>query len=118
MFSKTVIQRIVNLWGIGATAEETVKALKDEGVKISVHCVYNIRHGFTAQEIIDELMREQRRDIAKSENPSVRMKYRDLMLAKLMPQKIEQKLEGGDSFRVEIVDNTKTNPVSPSPETT
>ena len=86
MFSKTVIQRIVNLWGIGASAEETVTALRDEDVKISLHCVYNIRRGLTAQQMIDELQREQQRDIAKCDTPALKMKYRDLLLAKLIPQ--------------------------------
>jgi hypothetical protein len=115
-FSKEIIQRIVHLWGIGATAEETVKALKGEGVKISLHCVYNLRRSLTAQQIIDELMREQRRDIARSEDPATRMKYRDLLLAKMVPQKIEQTVEGGESFRVEIIDNSKpsSNSVSPA----
>ena len=106
-FSKTVIQRIVNLWGIGASAEETVKALQDEDVKISLHAVYNIRRGLTAQQMIDELQREQQRDIAKCDDSALKMKYRDLLLAKLIPQKVEQKIEGGESFRVEIVDNSK-----------
>lgn len=33
-------------------------------------------------------------------------------------QKIEQKIEGGETFKVEIVDNSKPNPVQAPPETT
>jgi len=103
-----VIQRIVNLWGIGASAEETVKALQDENVEISLHAVYNIRKGLTAQQMIDELQREQQRDIAKCETPALKMKYRDLLLAKLIPQRVEQKIEGEENVKVEIIDNSRT----------
>jgi Fe2+ or Zn2+ uptake regulation protein len=113
-FSKTVIQRIVNLWGLGASAEETVKALREEDVKISLHGVYNIRKSLTAQQMIDELQREQQRDIAKCDTPALKLKYRDLLLAKLMPQKTEQKIEGGETYKVEIIDNAKNDSVPPA----
>jgi hypothetical protein len=117
-FSKTVIQRIVSLWGRGASAEETVKALQAVGVKISLQAVYNIRHGLTAQQMIDELQREQQRDIDQCESPALKMRYRDLLLAKLIPQKVEQKIEGGETIRFEIIDNSKDPEVQASPAAT
>jgi hypothetical protein len=46
------------------------------------------------------------------------MKYRDLLLAKLMPQRVEQKIEGGETIKFEIVDNSKDPEVSPTSPTT
>jgi len=96
--SKETIHRIVEMWGLGFTAEETRRALREEySIHIGLATVYRKRHSITAQEIIDELMRKQRRDIAKEENSDVRMKYRDKLLEKLIPQRIEslslQKIE-------------------------
>lgn len=85
---RTVTKRIVELWGIGATAEETVKALHDENITISLHTVYIKRRSLTAQEMIDELIRKQLRDITTSDG-EIKLKYRDKLLEKLIPQRIE-----------------------------
>lgn len=107
--------QIVTLWGKGASAEETVKYLKEEGVKISLHGIYNLRRSLTANQIIDEDIRAQRRaintastfnpDHPQDYNPALAMKYRDKLLEKLMPHKISQTIEGGINDRVEIIDN-------------
>ena len=54
-------------------------------------------------------MRQQQRDILKSssDDKALAMKYRNELLKLLLPQRIEQKVEGGESWSIEIVDNSK-----------
>ena len=109
MFRKEVTQRIVELWGLGLTAEETMKELKEKSnIRISLHTVYNKRNSLTAQQMINELQREQLKDIAKTSNPGLRLKYRNELLKILLPIKLEQnmRIEGAPTL-VEIVDNSK-----------
>ena len=81
-------------WGKGLTANETVKYIEQtENVKIGLATVYRHRHSLTAKEIIDELMREQRRDISLTQTPSVRMKYRHKLLSILLPQQIKHDIK-------------------------
>jgi len=89
-YKKEVTNLIVECWALGFTAEETVKALDQKhSLKIGLATVYRHRHSITAQTIIDELIRKQLRDIAGADNPTARMKYRDKLLAKLIPQRTE-----------------------------
>ena len=109
MFRKEVTQRIVELWGLGYTAEETVRELREKyKLRISLHTVYNKRNSLTAQQMITELQREQMKDIATTSSPGLRLKYRNELLKILLPKKLEQKMriEGGPT-RVEILDNSK-----------
>lgn len=69
------------------------------------------------QAFIDELIRQQILDILRAKLP-LRLSFRSDLLDKLLPKKIEQKIEGGESYRIEIIDNSKTNSVQASPETT
>lgn len=93
-YSKEVTNKIVECWGLGFTAEETVKTMKEwKGVHIGLATVYRHRHSLTAKEIIDELMRKQFKDIANEEDSEVRMRFRDKLLEKLIPQRIETKGE-------------------------
>lgn len=96
--TKETIHRIVEMWGLGFTAEETRRALREQyRTHVGLATVYRKRHSITAQEIIDELMRKQMRDIARDDNSDLRMKYRDKLLEKLIPQRVEslsvQKIE-------------------------
>ena len=109
MFRKEVTQRIVELWGLGFTAEGTVRELKQkDNIRISLHTVYNKRNCLTAQQMINELQREQLRDIATTSSPALRLKYRNELLKILLPIRMEQKMkiECGPTL-VEIVDNSK-----------
>jgi len=93
-YSKEVTNKIVECWGLGFTAEETVKTIKEwKDITIALHTVYRHRHSLTAQQIIEELMRKQFRDIANEEDSEVRMRFRDKLLEKLIPQRIETKGE-------------------------
>jgi Fe2+ or Zn2+ uptake regulation protein len=109
MFEKGVTQRIVELWGLGYTAEETVNQLKEKyNIKISLHTVYNKRNSLTAKEMISELQREQLKEIASAKSPGLRLKYRNELLKILLPVRMEQKMKlEGNNMVVEIVDNSK-----------
>jgi hypothetical protein len=87
--SKTITQHIVELWGLGYSAEETVEAFKKKNYPIGLATVYRHRNSLTAKQIIDELMRKQLDAIAKSEDPSLSLKYRNELLKMLIPQRIE-----------------------------
>lgn len=107
-YSKEVTALIITDHAKGATAEETRKHVEEVyGYAPTLNTIYAHRHSVTTEQIVDELLRQQERDITKAESPALRMKYRDLLLAKLMPLKVEQHIDGGESFKVEIVDNSK-----------
>jgi len=81
---------IVECWGLGLTAEETREYIhRTKKVMMGLATVYRHRHSLTAQQIIDELIRKQMRDIAKEDSSDIRMKYRDKLLEKFIPQRIE-----------------------------
>ena len=91
-YPKTVTQKIVEFWALGFSAEETKDALfAQQKIKITLNTIYKHRHSFTAQQLIDELIRRQELAILKadSENPEAAMKYRNELLKLLMPQRIE-----------------------------
>ena len=82
------VVRVVECWALGLSAFETAKVMKDEGYRISVHTVYNDRHSTEAQKYVDELIRRQLRDIALADLEQ-KLNYRDKLIGKLVPQKIE-----------------------------
>jgi len=93
-YSREVTHKIVECWGLGLTAEETVKAIQEwKDITIALGTVYNHRHSITAQNIIDELIRKQLRDIAKESDSDLRMKYRDKLLEKYIPKRVEADLK-------------------------
>ena len=89
-YNKQVTNRIVELWALGFTAEESVKTLRDDHPSISLATIYRHRHNLTAQHLIDELLRRQDRAIFKADtdDPELGMKYRNELLKILLPQKI------------------------------
>jgi hypothetical protein len=91
MFSKMVTERIVELWGLGFSAEETRKAFKDERVTICLNTIYKHRRSLTAQHLIDQLINKQLRDILsqRKDSPELSMRYRNELLKILIPQRIE-----------------------------
>jgi len=56
----------------------------------------------------DELIRQQIIDLNEAKLP-MRLHFRSDLLDKLLPKKSEQKIEGGETFRVEIIDNSQPN---------
>lgn len=82
------IIRVVEHWALGLSAFETAETMKAEGYRISVHTVYNDRHSATAQQYVDELVRRQLRDIEDAKLAQ-KLYFRDKLLGKLIPQKLE-----------------------------
>jgi hypothetical protein len=102
-FPRAVIERVVTLWTMGQTAEETVAALRSEGVRIGLQTVYRMRHGFTATDLLDELLRLQLRAIEDCPKIALQMEYRDRLLGRLMKQCATQKTGGALNWRAEMV---------------
>jgi len=91
LYSKIIIEEIIRFQALGFSAEETRIALKDKyGKQPALNTIYKYRRSPIGQEMIEELIRHQERDILKadSENIGLAMKYRDKLLALLLPQKI------------------------------
>jgi hypothetical protein len=54
-----------------------------------LNTIYTHRKGLTTQHLIDELLRQQERDITKTSLEELRLKYRNELLKILMPIKAE-----------------------------
>ena len=83
-FKDDIRRRITEHRILGAIGEETHKMLTDEGVKIALSTIYLIRNSVDMADEIEELKRRQLRDIAKENNPALRMKWRADLLGKLL----------------------------------
>jgi len=108
MYPRNITERILELQAKGFTAEETRLAIKEQNDKeIGLATIYRHRTGTASKEIADETLKQQQRSILKQEqaNPQLAMKYRNELLKLLIPQRIEQKIEGSINDRVEIIDN-------------
>jgi len=102
-YSREMTHYIVECWGLGLTAEETIEAiLQTKNVKVGLATIYRHRHSITAQQIIDELIRKQLRDIAKEGVSDIRMKYRDKLLEKFIPKRFEAYLKSQHTEKVDI----------------
>jgi len=90
-------QRIFELRVLGLTIPQISEKLKEEGYRIgtSERTVHVDLHSGEAKEFVEELLRRQLANIAMEENRAVKLKYYDRLLDKLMPQKLESKVEGG-----------------------
>lgn len=86
MYPKEITQFIINCWGKGLTAEETVEAIKTtKNFHIGIATVYRKRNSLTGKELTDELLRQQQRDIADSDDAELRIKFRNELLKILVP---------------------------------
>ena len=83
MYSKIIIQKIVDYQARGLSAEETKQALIErDHVKIHINTIYRLRKSPIGLEILHELIRQQERDISRadSEDRSEAMKYRNELI--------------------------------------
>ena len=83
MYSKTVIEKIIDYQARGLSAEETRQALSErDKVKIHINTIYRLRKSPVGLEILHELIRQQERDISRadSEDRSEAMKYRNELI--------------------------------------
>lgn len=89
VYSKEVTAQILADFARGASAEETHKHLLDlYGKAPCINTIYTHRKSITAEQIVDELLRQQERDITKTSHEELRLKYRNELLKILLPQKI------------------------------
>jgi hypothetical protein len=90
-YGKEVTGLIISCWGRGLSAEETKVYLKEvKNVNIGIATIYRHRKSLLASHLIDELIRAQLRDILETNDLTLRLKYRDKLLAKLVPHRIHQ----------------------------
>jgi len=90
MYSKEVTATILADFAKGASAEETRLHLEEVlGVKPALNTIYAHRKSVTVEQLVDELLRQQERDITKETDSYKRMMFRDKLLDKLMPLKQE-----------------------------
>jgi hypothetical protein len=89
MYSKQVTEDIIKYQALGFSAEETREALKKErGVYPNLNTIYQHRRSPIGQELASELLRQQERDILKSDsdNRELAMRYRNELLKIMIPQ--------------------------------
>jgi hypothetical protein len=92
MYARSITQRIVELQAHGFSATETQKALNEQySINIGINTVYRHRKSDVGQEIIEELIRQQERDILKSDSDDreLAMRYRNELLKILIPSRME-----------------------------
>ena len=96
-YGKEFTASVVHYWSLGLSAKETVDILKEKRKRnVGLATIYRHRKSFTAQTMIDELIRKQLRDIAASTDSNLKMKYRGKLLDNLMPKKVQA--EGNITF--------------------
>ena len=102
-YGKEIHAIILTDFAKGATAEETQKHLQDAlNVKPCTNTIYKHRGTFTIDQVVDELARQQERDITKEENSDIRMHYRNELLKLFVPVKIIQLNKNLNVNRTEI----------------
>ena len=111
------LDRAIDLKCKGLTDREISVRMTEEGYKYaSERTINRILNEITEERIVEELKRQQLRDITTADSP-IRLKYRDKLLEKMMPQKIEQKTEGSQNLKITVVDEVARNQMDPSPGT-
>jgi hypothetical protein len=123
MYPRNITEKILELQAKGYSGELTKEYLSDHGTPgIHLNTIYNHRKGTVSKEITDELVRQQQLDITLANQKGKRelaLKYRNELLKLLIPQRIEQTIEGGDqNWTVTLNDNSKRTDVQSSPAAT
>ncbi len=97
MVSKTQrkrrVRRVLELSTSGMTIPDISVMMKGEGFKASERTVWSDLNGIDAKDYQAEILRKQLTDITIADI-RLRLKYRGKLLDKLMPSKVEQKIEG------------------------
>lgn len=84
---KTRLDRAIDLKCKGLTDKEISVRMKEDGfIFASERTINRILNEITEERIVEELKRQQLRDITTAESP-IRLKYRDKLLEKMMPAK-------------------------------
>lgn len=92
---KRRVKRVLELSTSGMTIPQISAALKKEGIHaFSERTVWADLNSVEAKEYLDELIRKQLTDITTEKDSNLRMKYRGQLIMRLLPSKVEQKVEG------------------------
>ena len=111
------LARALDLKTRGLTDSEISARMTEEGYRrVSMHTVNRLLNGVEAKLFVDELLRLQLRDITISDT-HLRLKYRDKILEKLMPRRVEQMVDGSSEIRVVVEDGDDQLENPPRPET-
>jgi orotate phosphoribosyltransferase-like protein len=96
------LARALELKTRGLTYAEISQRMAEEGYwHVSLRTINRLLNSLEAQTYVEELKRLQLRDITIAEIP-LRLKYRDRLLDKMMPRKVEQKIEGQQTIVVKV----------------
>jgi hypothetical protein len=79
--------RVIELRCEGCTIARICEKLREEHIEVSERTVWDDLHSPQAQELIEELTRQQLQDIASLKKASSRLHWRDVLLEKLLPRK-------------------------------
>ena len=90
---KRRVRRVLELSTSGMTIPDISEMMKDEGFAASERTVWSDLNSIEAQEYTEEILRKQLTDIILAPI-GLRLQYRGKLLDKLLPSKIEQKVEG------------------------
>lgn len=90
---KRRLRRVLELSTSGMTIPDISTLMKQEGYAASERTIWNDLNSVEAQDYLEEILRKQLTDITIADI-GLRLKYRGKLLDKLLPSKIEQKVEG------------------------
>lgn len=89
---KRRVRRVLELSTTGMTIPDISAMMKKEGFKASERTVWGDLNSVEAKDYLEEILRKQLTDITIADI-ELRLKYRGKLLDKLMPSKIEQKID-------------------------
>jgi len=97
---KRRLRRVLELSTAGMTIPDISTQMKTEGFAASERTVWTDLNSIEAKDYQAEILRKQLTDITIADIKT-RLKYRGKLLDKLMPSKVEQKVQGDLSFTLE-----------------
>jgi len=87
------VRRVLELSTAGMTIPDISDMMKQEGFAASERTVWSDLNSIEAKDYLEEILRKQLTDITIADI-ALRLQYRGKLLDKLLPSKIEQKVEG------------------------
>ena len=87
------VKKALELLTAGMTIPEISARLIKEGYAASERTIAKDLNGVEAKEYLDELIRKQLTDITIEKDSNLRMKYRGQLIMRLLPNKVEQKVQ-------------------------
>ena len=114
--AKARLDRAIDLKCRGLTDKEISDHMKEEGYQwVSERTINKILNEVPEERVVEELKRLQLRSITTAD-VALQLKYRDKLLEKMMPRRVEQTLDGSSEIRVVIEDGDDQVEAPPRPE--